>query len=381
MGFRKDLLAVTLLMLVVVLAGCSGDEEASFKPAEGESSAVVDGAVGDDPSAIPSFGTPGGDEWPEGIPADIPVLAGEITNVMADGGNVRLFFNGVSDEAVVEYVQTLGANGFDLEFIVYETPGSGDSAQRQADAGEWDAVRAAKGSYTVKLEFGGGGGTLDIGGLPEGAVGPDLSWPWDDLPAPDMTIFSVMRLTDSPFVELNYETEQDVEAYADVLEGIGFVELRHGYDQNHDLIDIALTDGTIEIELRVYQQGHLGIAVQPASEPPSDQTTRPPGELPSATVTPAIVAAQQLPDWMPAIPGGDILSGFSNPDGSFVATVTIGEGFTVAGYVVVLNEAGFIESDTMPGGYVLSDGSRTITIYGIDTGTPTVSIAIQTSGP
>ena len=161
------------------------------------------------------------------------------------------------------------------------------------------------------------------------------------------------------------------------MEGIGFVELRH----SHDLIDIVLTDGTIEIELRVYQPGHLGIVVQPASEPPSDQTTRPSGELPSTTVPPTIVAAQQLPDWMPAIPGGDILSGFSNPDGSFVATVTIGEGFTVAGYVVVLNEAGFVESDTMPGGYVLSDGSRTITIYGIDTGTPPVSIAIQTSGP
>lgn len=377
MGSRNVVGAVTLLVLMAWVSGCSGGDDDGTGPAENGVPIVDAGGEFE----LPSFGLPGGEEWPAGIPADIPVLDGEITNVMTDGGNVRMFYTGVSGANVIDYVEALDSNGFDLEFIVYETPGSGDRAQAQAAAGEWDAVRASKGPYTVKLEFGGGEGTLDIGGLPDGAVGPDLAWPWEDIPAPDMTITRVMRLTGSPFVELDYDTEQDVEAYADILEGVGFVELRHSYDQNHDLIDIALTDGTVQIELRVYQPGNLGISVEPASGPPPEQTTGAPGELPATTAPPAIIDAQQLPDWLPAIPGGDVVTTFANPDGSLVATVMIGEGHTVAEYVTVLNDSGFAETDTMPGGYLLSDGSREITIFGTDMGFSPTSIAIQISAP
>ena len=61
--------------------------------------------------------------------------------------------------------------------------------------------------------------------------------------------------------------------------------------------------------------------------------------------------------------------------------MTIGEGHAVAEYVPRLNDAGFVESDTMLMGYILSDGERTITIYGDDGGMAPLQIMIQVAVP
>jgi len=342
-------------LAVASIAGCGGDDTAPISVTDGDRSGIVETA--DLPGLVI-----GDVAWPEAIPDDIPVLVGEITMVMPTDAGVRLFYAGVSESAVNDYLDVLAAQGYDLEYVVYETPASGERAQERAEAGEWDAVRATKGDCRLGLEFGRGTGTLDIGGIQMEGSGVDTSWPaeWAGIPAPSLLAVNEVTLFGDTIVEVAYETDADIEEYVAELEAADFTVTQRSFDQNDEIISVTVGDTTNEVCMRTYPGGRLVISVAQAT-----------------ASSPVAVVTREFPDWLPAVPGGDLVTATDDPGGAFTAVVVIGEGHTVAEYVEALNQAGFTESGTMLAGYVLSDTDRTITIYGDDGGFPPLQITIE----
>ncbi|MCP3995483.1 MAG: hypothetical protein GY722_10515 [bacterium] len=349
------------VIVALLLGGCSDGENS-------DSPSFHDGGV---ESTAPI--SVGGGDWPSYIPADIPPLGGEITAVMGGSDRLRMFFEGVSDDMVMAYIEQLRDLGYDLDFVVYETPASGDRAQERADAGEWDAVRATKGDYRINLAFGEGNGTMDIEGLPSDAISPDVSWPaaWLGIPAP--STLEIQAVTDfgtnGPLVEASYETEADIVAYVDKLEEEGFEVVNRSFDQNNELISVTVRRDRDELTLRTYPDQRVHVSLMDSA----DSLLQPPpgGETPALPV-----ATNEFPEWLPEVPGGDIGFAAEDSGGGFTASVTIGDDHTVAEYIEILNAAGFAESGTMIMGHILSNGERTITILGDDGGLPPLQITI-----
>jgi len=346
---------VGLCLLLVAVVGCDGTEPAVTTEAGG--------AVG--------LGSVSGEEWPDAIPTDIPVLDGEITMVMSDDFTVRMFYSGVSDEQLLDYLGDLESLGYELEYLVYATPGHEERAQERADDGEWDAVRATKGNYLLGLEFGGGTGVFDIEGIAMDAFGPDTSWPaaWAGIPEPSaLQIVEVKDFGGGPLVEVSYETDNDIDGYVAELEGAGFTVVDRSFDQNHETINVRVRDGENELAMRTYPGGRLEITV---SEAFATDTTGPAGDP-----APSLVA-DRFPDWLPEVPGGELLTASDSGAHGFTAAVVIGGGHTVAEYVLILEDAGFAEAGSMPAGYVLGNDEWTVTIFGDDDGSSPLQILIE----
>ncbi len=365
-------LIVVALVLLTALSGCGGSDEET--PAAGMT------LPGGGEVEFPGFGPAG--EWPSGIPDEIPVLDGEITNVMSGQSHTRLFYQGVSDSDVLDYVRGLESNGWELEFVVYESPTDTGQAEERAAAGEWDLVRAKKGEYGLRLEFGGGTGVLDIEGLSGDVVGVDTSWPteWADFPAPSqLAVDQVIYLGENgPMVDFTYESDDDILAYSDELEAVGFTVINRSFNQNDELISIVLRGDQHEVTLRAYPANRLSVT---SIDPEDSWLSPPPAAGGSDDEDPGFsVVTKEFPDWLPEVPGGDVSFATEDPNGGFTASVLIGEGHSVAEYVQVLNDAGYLAADTMLMGYVLSDGERTITIFGDDNGFSPLSILIQVAG-
>jgi hypothetical protein len=350
---------VGVALLLAALAGCGGEEPAA-------TTSAVDAPVEDS-----GLGPAGGEEWPDAIPGDIPVLDGEITMIMSDDLSLRMFYAGVSDDDLLDYLAELESLGYDLEYIVYATPGNEERAQERADAGEWDAVRATKGDYRLALEFGEGTGVFDVEGIPMEGFGPDTEWPdaWAGIPAPSaLAINQVIDPGNGPLVEVAYESDDDIEGYVAELEGAGFTVVDRAFDQNHDIISVTVSDGTREVYMRTYPGGRLEVQV---SEATTVETTGPGGAPAPGVLT------ERFPDWLPEVPGGELLTASDSGARGFTAVVVIGEGHTVADYVQVLEDAGFTESGSMLAGHVLDNGEWTVTIYGDDNGLAPLQIMIE----
>lgn len=353
-------LLLGLALLFTVLGGCGGDDSPSPDDLPGVEPTGI--TVGGEFSAS----VVGGEGWPDAIPDDISVLPGEITSVMAGESHVRLFYSGLTNEIVTLYLTELEAQGYDLEFIVYSTPASEERAQERAEAGEWDAVRAVYGGYSLSLAYGAGTGTLDITGIAMEGFGPETSWPeeWSGIPAPSqLPIVEVTRFGPGPVVEVMFDTDADVEQYEDELVAAGFTVTERSFNQNDQIISITVSNGRQDLTMSTYPGGRLEISV---TETTSTSHADTPG-----------VVTKDFPEWLPEVPGGDLVFATEDPGGGFTATVVIGDGHTVAEYVAMLEAAGYTESDTMLSGYILSNDERTITIYGNDDGFSPPQITIQ----
>jgi len=307
--------------------------------------------------------------WPEAIPDVIPPLPGQITSVIASDSHVRLFCEGLTEATVRDYLDQLTSGGFALEYIVYETAVDPDRARERAAAGEWDAVQAIRGDLSLRLEFGGGTGTLDITGIPLDEFDPPTSWPaeWAGIPAPtSLVIDQVISLGGTgPIVEARYENDADIARYEEELVAAGFTVADRSFNQDHQIISIRVTDFDRDVVLWTYPGGRLRITVTPAT----------------STSPPEFVATTEFPTWLPPVPGGELITATEGPGGGFAAVVVIGQGHTVTEYVRVLEAAGYAESDTMLAGYILTDGERTVTIFGDDTLPPPRQISIAVTVP
>jgi len=155
--------------LLVVVSACGGGGEGGFFPDPMDSPATS--AAADSRSG---GGTTG---WPDGIPAEIPVLDAPIGSVLGAGGALRIFIEDTSDDRFVAYVAALEEAGFEMEFLVYESEVDPGRAAEKAARGEYDAVRARKGPYSLFLEWGAGTGSLFIEGLDPAVVEAYAGWP------------------------------------------------------------------------------------------------------------------------------------------------------------------------------------------------------------
>lgn len=282
---------------------------------------------------------------------------------MADSQRVRIFYSGVTDDRLTAYLDTLEQAGFDLEYIVYASDVDPERAEERAAAGEWDAVRATRGSYRLGLEFGAGTGTLDISGITMEDFGADTEWPWAAIPAPThLTITEVLQLGGpSPLVDLEYGDNSDIEEYVTELEAVGFVVTNRSFGQNDDIISVTVQDAANELYLRSYGFGRLQITLAEATDAPT---------LP--------VATREFPEYLPAVPGGTIVTATITPDGGFTALVVIDGEDTIDGYLAVLHDAGWAETgETMLAGLILSDGPHRMTILGGTGGFSPVQFSIM----
>ena len=140
---RRMLLAFVVSLLLA--SACGGSDSGELIPADAPS--------------LDSFEVVG---WPEGITDEVPPLPGTVTLVMGGDQRTRIFYDGVTEDAVGAYLKELSDRGYSMEFIVFESPGE----TADPKPGEWDRLRATKGEITIGLEYGQGTGTLDLDGLP-----------------------------------------------------------------------------------------------------------------------------------------------------------------------------------------------------------------------
>ena len=150
----KRIFFIFSIAFFFALPGCMPSEVVS-QPTEPPQAALPtnDAASPQLPPRIP--GASGASGWPAYIPADIPPLEGTITNVMeAPGSHVRLFFEGVSEQQLKEYLSQLQSMGYTLEYVVYVPEGIPNNSDERLKAGDYDAVRIARGAYDMTIEFG-----------------------------------------------------------------------------------------------------------------------------------------------------------------------------------------------------------------------------------
>jgi hypothetical protein len=179
----KRLLVVVAVALAISMAtvGC------------GSSNSQSDGGafpVGNSPAGSSGSGEAGSDwvltgddaVWPDYIPADIPPLQGDISQVMQGSVSIRIFYENLSKDQVAGYLQVLQDDGFALEYAVYAEEGTPDNPEERISEGDFDAVNITKDNYRMTLEPGEDVTTLDIqtsGFEDVYPFTPDSDWPAD----------------------------------------------------------------------------------------------------------------------------------------------------------------------------------------------------------
>jgi len=359
------LASLAFVALLVGVGGCDGETAPDLSAADGGSITAVD-EVGDlSTTGLDSLGNAAGPGvgWPNVIPSDIPALRSGISSVLGGPGMVRIFYSGVTDDEFMAYLEALDEAGFELEYLVYASDANPERAEERAAAGEWDAVRARRGDFTVGVAFGAGEGSIDVSG-PIEDVGSDRSWPseWAAIPTPDeLVITEVQRFSSGPIVNLAYSDDTDIEGYIDELTSGGFTVTDRSFDQEDRIISVTVRDQTNEVQVRSLGFGRLEITVSPAGDTPT---------MP--------VASREFPEYLPEVPGGKIQVAVVDPQGGFSAVVTIEEGHTTEDYLAVLSAAGWEETgETMLAGFILTDGEHRLTIFDSPSGFAPIQISIQ----
>jgi hypothetical protein len=191
------LIIPVLFSVILMLSGC---QKQSTNVGGNTDSAIQQ-------STAPDMNMP--ENWPKGIPDDIPPLPGAIDNIMASGGRIRLFYSSVSRTDIVAYVSKLEQNGFTSQYEIYvqDQPGITPSAQNDQ---QFDGVSLKKGTYSLRIAVAGNGGaTYDLDGLSAEAIKNNLPWPesWASIvPRPE---------------GLNYSESRDIEYSSDALKTVG----------------------------------------------------------------------------------------------------------------------------------------------------------------
>ena len=154
----------TLMMIWIAGIGITGCLEAPAGELSTESTRAGEAATlaapGQSATQTPALMDPGAvqlgvsDQWPEFIPADIPVLEGEIRTVLAASSHVRIFYHNVSKEQVLDYLELLESSGFNLEYRVYVQEGFPDNSEEKIEQGQFDAVDIIKGDYHMNITYG-----------------------------------------------------------------------------------------------------------------------------------------------------------------------------------------------------------------------------------
>jgi hypothetical protein len=218
---------LVLAGLLMLVAGCR--QEDNFPQPFDENGAPIPNPAGD-AGGLPS-GV--GHSWPDYISDEIPILEGHISMVMeAPGSHIRLFYEGLTESQIEDYLDELEKSGFQLEFLLYVQEGFPDNSEERSRRGEFDAVDITRGDYHMRLEVGGELATYDIytSGFEQQAVEAQApQWPSElegVIPPPDRCVLSrVMTFqAGSYYITCAMEDEPVLDEYRMALEALGFQE-------------------------------------------------------------------------------------------------------------------------------------------------------------
>lgn len=195
-------------------------------------------------------------QWPDYIPAEIPVLPGEIDTVMvAPESHIRLFYSNITDRDIENYLDLLEKEGFNLEFRIYVQEGFPDNSEEKRKRGEYDAVDITKGDFRMNLSHGAGSATYDIYTtgfqiIVEEAVA--LTWPADlegILPPPERCKLLTISPNNQEGYHVTCEREDEAAAqdYLTLLESRGFQVFETIKDASGDSIVEKLRSGDLVI--------------------------------------------------------------------------------------------------------------------------------------
>lgn len=252
----------------------------------------------------------GAASWPDYIPDEIPPIPADITDIMADNNNVRIFFNNMPKDKFDEYLMLLYQNGFSFEFVVYEQPGvPQEYIERYIREGKYDAVRITKGSYKMYIEYGADMGTYDIDpkGFPEGTeIKNKVEWPAQlngalNQPA-NSKVTSVMAIGERFEISCESENTNLFTDYCAQLKAEGFTEGRTVTDQNYNITSTDFTKGDLLVTLLNSRPGMVGIHYKPGQNIGEPQ-------IPGIPTPPAMSSQgwpQNLPKTLPEFTGGEI---------------------------------------------------------------------------
>lgn len=197
-------------------------------------------------------------QWPDYIPAEIPVLPGEIETVMvAQSSHIRLFYSKISDRDIENYLTMLEKKGFNLEFRIYIQEGFPDDSEEKRKRGEYDAVDITKGDFHMNLSHGAGRATYDIyttgfQEVVEEAV--SISWPTNlegILPPPERCkLVSITPNNQEGYhVTCNREDDSVYQDYLTLLDSRGFQVFEIIKDGSGNSILEKLRSGSIVLHM------------------------------------------------------------------------------------------------------------------------------------
>jgi hypothetical protein len=157
--------AVFLVISVISIVGCATNQDAldrdkSNNYTQSPGDGIIEKKPGGDFGEL-QFGEDA--QWPDYIPAAIPVLPGEIETVMvAPESHIRLFYSNVSEKQIKEYLTLLEDEGFKLEFRIHVQEGFTDNSEERRQRGEYDDIDITKGEYHMTLSHWEGTATYDV---------------------------------------------------------------------------------------------------------------------------------------------------------------------------------------------------------------------------
>ena len=279
-------------------------------------------------------------QWPDYIPGDIPVLEGEIDTVMEGGSHIRLFYRSVSENQVIEYLNLLENEGFDLEYIVYVQEGFPDRSEEKKKKGEYDAVKITKGEYHLNITYS-ADPVLDVytsGFQEEASTATALQWPPDlpaSVPQPALCVLQTinpMNTGDIEEVHITCKKEGDnvEQEYIQLLLSSGFEE-KNGTQIHNRVIETTVfeNDEAIVIPSIGFSPTFFTIQVIIKTEPEPLQW---PEELKGVVPTPG---------------RGGIDSILPLSDGDYLITFKLEDEEVFPEYLQTLEAAGFVERNKM----------------------------------
>lgn len=246
---------IAIVGLILIASGCGGSDDADAERALG--SAPSPGVEAFDQSE-PIQAVSG---WPSSVPADVPQLAGTIRQVMPGDLRTRIFYEDLDPQDIADYVKRLEADGWRIEYVVYESAVDTEASKKRSSRGEYDLITAARGDYRLRIEP----PTLDIdlqsgsASAPQETTTTVIDWP-DGVPEVPGATIDGLHPSVAMTVIMGTFTTGSVEEYADVLRAARFVDVPDdGFD------DAVLTDGTITIRLLFVQPDAFNFRIEPNS--------------------------------------------------------------------------------------------------------------------
>lgn len=334
---KKTFLFLPIILISTVLTGCGifRDSEKPFTTTAIENPISPTAGFS---SSSGGFGFGEDAQWPDYIPGDIPVLEGEIDTVMEGGSHIRLFYRSVSMNQVIEYLNLLEREGFDLEYIVYVQEGFPDRSEEKKKKGEYDAVKITKGEYHLNIAYS-ADPVLDVytsGFQEEASAATALQWPPDlpeSVPQPALCVLQTinpMNTGDFEKYHITCKKEGDnvEQEYIQLLLSSGFEE-KNGTQIHNIVIETTVfeNDETIVIPSIGFSPTFFTIQVIIKTEP--------------------LKWPEELNGVVPVPERGETDSILPLSDGDFLITLNLEDEEVFPEYLQTLEAAGFIEQNKM----------------------------------